>query len=62
MVYQASHIKRRRATAAEMEARAQFFIDYAERHGPVTVRGLYYQAEVEAAERETLRRFIGRAA
>ncbi|MCC6001902.1 MAG: hypothetical protein JJU19_13730 [Pararhodobacter sp.] len=29
-----------------MEARAQFFIDYAERHGPVTVRGLYYQAEV----------------
>ena len=29
-----------------MEARAQFFIDYAEQHGPVTVRGLYYQAEV----------------
>ncbi|MCC5974727.1 MAG: hypothetical protein JJT81_11825, partial [Rubellimicrobium sp.] len=29
-----------------MEARAQFFIDYADRHGPVTVRGLYYQAEV----------------
>jgi len=46
MVYQASPIKRRRATASEMEARAQFFIDYAERHGPVTVRGLYYQAEV----------------
>ena len=46
MVYQASPIKRRRATAAEMEARAQFFIDYAHEHGPVTVRGLYYQAEV----------------
>ncbi len=46
MVYQASPIKRRRATAAEMEARAQFFIDYATQHGPVTVRGLYYQAEV----------------
>lgn len=46
MVYEASPIKRRRATAAEMEARAQFFIDYAAQHGPVTVRGLYYQAEV----------------
>lgn len=46
MLYQASPIKRRRATAAEMEARAQFFIDYALEHGPVTVRGLYYQAEV----------------
>jgi hypothetical protein len=29
-----------------MEARAQFLIDYAIEHGPVTVRGLYYQAEV----------------
>jgi hypothetical protein len=29
-----------------MEERAAFLIDYAERHGPVTVRGLYYQAEV----------------
>lgn len=46
MVYKASPIKRRRATAAEKEARAQFFIDYAQEHGPVTVRGLYYQAEV----------------
>jgi hypothetical protein len=46
MVYQASPIKRRRATKDEMETRAQFFIDYAEEHGPVTVRGLYYQAEV----------------
>jgi len=29
-----------------MEERAQFLIDYANEHGPVTVRGLYYQAEV----------------
>lgn len=45
-VYPASPIKRRRATRAEMEARARFLIDYANAHGPVTVRGLYYQAEV----------------
>jgi hypothetical protein len=29
-----------------MEGRAKFLVDYAERHGPITVRGLYYQAEV----------------
>lgn len=29
-----------------MEERAAFLIGYAEEHGPVTVRGLYYQAEV----------------
>lgn len=46
MVYAASPIKRRRATSAEMEERAAFLIDYASAHGPVTVRGLYYQAEV----------------
>lgn len=39
-------IKRRRATKAEMEKRAEFLIGYAEKHGPVTVRQLYYQAEV----------------
>lgn len=44
--YPASPIKRRRATQAEMEQRAEFLIRYAEEHGPVTVRGLYYQAEV----------------
>ena len=38
--------KRTRATKAEMEERAEFLIDYADEHGPVTVRGLYYQAEV----------------
>ncbi len=45
-VYPASPIKRRRATADEMEERAQFLIAYARAHYPVTVRGLYYQAEV----------------
>jgi hypothetical protein len=44
--YEASPIKRRRATKAEMEERAEFLIDYASEHGPATVRGLYYQAEV----------------
>jgi hypothetical protein len=38
--------KRIRATKTEMEERAEFLIDYANQHGPVTVRGLYYQAEV----------------
>jgi hypothetical protein len=45
-VYEASRLKRARATKAEMEERAEFLIDYASEHGPVTVRGLYYQAEV----------------
>jgi hypothetical protein len=30
-----------------MEERAEFLIDYAAEHGPVTVRQLYYRAEVE---------------
>jgi hypothetical protein len=46
IAYEASPIRRRRATKAEMEERAEFLIDYASEHGPVTVRGLYYQAEV----------------
>jgi hypothetical protein len=46
VVYKASKIKRRRATKAEMNERAEFLIAYAAQHGPVTVRGLYYQAEV----------------
>lgn len=45
-VYQASQIKRKRATKAEMAERAAFLIDYAERHGPVTVRQLFYAATV----------------
>jgi len=47
-VYETSRIKRQRATKAEMEERAEFLIGYASEHGPVTVRGLYYQAEVAA--------------
>jgi hypothetical protein len=45
-IYAASPIKRRRATNDEMEERAEFLIEYAREHGPITVRGLYYQAEV----------------
>ena len=48
-VKQASPIKRtkrRKATKAEMAEREAFYIDYAMKHGPMTVRGVYYQAEV----------------
>ena len=45
-LYRPSPIKRHRATADEMEERARFLIAYAREHRPVTVRGLYYQAEV----------------
>src|ERR1700730_12654212 len=44
--YTASRITRRRATPSEMEARARFLTAYAAEYGPVSVRGLYYQAEV----------------
>jgi hypothetical protein len=46
-LYGARPVNRRRATHDEMEERAAFFIDYAARHGPVTVRQLYYRAEVQ---------------
>ena len=45
-VYEASPIKRNRATRDEMAERAAFLIDYAAEHHPVTVRGLYYRAEI----------------
>jgi hypothetical protein len=48
MVYAANPIKRQRATQEEMRIRADFLIGYANEHGPVTVRGLYYQSEVAA--------------
>lgn len=44
--YQASPIKRKRATKDEMEERAQFLIQYAVEHAPVTVRQLFYAATV----------------
>lgn len=42
----ASLIKRKRASRDEMEERAQFLINYAHAHGPVTVRQLFYAATV----------------
>jgi hypothetical protein len=47
-IYDASRIKpkRRRGSKLEMEERAEFYISYAEEQAPVTVRQLYYQAEV----------------
>src|SRR5258705_3477332 len=49
-LYEASPANgRRRATREEMEERARFLIDYAVQHVPVTVRQLYYQAEVHGA-------------
>lgn len=46
-LYDASRIKRHRATSQEMRDRADFYVDYATRYGPVTVRQLYYRAEVQ---------------
>lgn len=46
MTYQASPIKRHRATSEEMETRAEFLIGYAKQHAPVTVRQLFYAATV----------------
>jgi hypothetical protein len=40
-LYDASPVNRRRATREEMEGRAEFLINYAAEHGPVTVRGLW---------------------
>ncbi|MBY5987099.1 hypothetical protein [Roseovarius atlanticus] len=45
-IYQASQIKRRRASKNEMEDRAAFLIAYALKHKPVTVRQLFYAATV----------------
>ena len=44
--YVASHIKRRRATAAQMEARAETLIDIVAISAPCTVRQAFYQATV----------------
>jgi hypothetical protein len=45
-VYGAGTLKRARATQSEMAEREAFLVHYATLHGPMTVRGLYYQAEV----------------
>lgn len=46
----ASLIKRRRASADEMEERAEFLIAYAHEHAPVTVRQLFYAATVAGVQ------------
>jgi hypothetical protein len=51
--YQAGPIKRERATKAEMEERATFLIAYAEAHGPVTVRQLFYASTIKELVEKT---------
>jgi hypothetical protein len=51
-LYRAGNMKeRRRAKWDEIEERAGFLIGYADRHGGVTVRQLYYRAEIEGVPR-----------
>lgn len=45
-VYATSRVKRRRATKAEMNQRAEMLVDLAYDHGPCSVRHLYYAAVV----------------
>jgi len=45
-VYQASPIKRTRATKAEVEARREALLDIIEAGRPMTVRQVFYQATV----------------
>jgi len=44
--YEAGLLKRNRATNAEMQVRGDFLVNYANEHGPVTVRQLFYAATV----------------
>ena len=52
-VYEASHIKRARATAAEMEARAEALITIVAISAPCTVRQVFYQATVRGLVEKT---------
>jgi hypothetical protein len=52
-VYEASPIKRRRATKAEMEARADALIEIVEEFTPCTVRQVFYQATVRGVIEKT---------
>ena len=45
-VYQASPIKRQRATKAEVETRREALFDIIEAGRPMTVRQVFYQATV----------------
>jgi len=47
-VYQASPIRRTRATKAEVEARREALLDIIEAGRPMTVRQVFYQATVRA--------------
>ncbi len=53
MVYVASLINRRRATKAEMEARAEALIDIVFEISPCTVRQVFYQATVRGVIEKT---------
>jgi len=53
MVYETSHINRRRATKAEMEARAEALIDIVAEIAPATVRQVFYQATVRGVIEKT---------
>ena len=53
MVNEASLIKRRRATKAEMEARAEALIDIVLEISPCTVRQVFYQATVRGVIEKT---------
>ena len=51
--YVGSHIKRKRATKAEMAARADALIEIVEDVAPATVRQVYYQATVRGVMEKT---------
>ena len=51
--YQASHIKRHRATKAEVEQRREALFDIIETMKPMTVRQVFYQATVRGLVEKT---------
>jgi hypothetical protein len=55
-LYQASPIKRTRATKAEVEARREALLDIIEVGRPMTVRQVFYQATVRGVGREGRKR------
>lgn len=52
-VYQASTIKRKRATKAEMQEREDFVAEFAKQFAPVTVRQVFYAATVHGIVEKT---------
>lgn len=53
LVYEASHIKRGRGTAAEVEARREALFDIVDDMRPMTVRQVFYQATVRGIVEKT---------